>query len=177
MRQSLGLPASFILIAPPKFMRSTDSLSVDRVIQFMVSLEAEYFRVEGDYMVFIQTHLMPSLTGVRRGEGVRALAARAGPRVTRAARARGRGASQARQRTGWPKLPTALTCWRYIREAYQIPIEPTAAGHRYVRGHDAPPAPPRYTEDLLELLASFDGMILRREALLGFHGIQHIVQL
>ncbi|GMP24170.1 hypothetical protein CsSME_00001532 [Camellia sinensis var. sinensis] len=77
-----------------------------------------------------------------------------------------------RQRTGWPELPTALTCWRYTGEAYQISIEPAAAGHRYTRAQDAPPAPPRYIEDLLELLASFEGMILRREALLSFHGIQ-----
>ncbi|GMP40097.1 hypothetical protein CsSME_00010669 [Camellia sinensis var. sinensis] len=150
-------------------------LSADEVIQFMVCLEVEYFRVEGDYATFIQTHLMPPLAGVRGGEGVRAPATRARRRVTRASRARGRTASQARQGTEWPELPTALTCWRYTGEAYQIPIEPAAARHRYNKALDAPPAPTGYTEDLLELLASFKGMILRREALLSFYGIQHIL--
>lgn len=50
-------------------MRETHRLSVDQVIQFMVGLETEYFRAEGDYATFIQTHLMPPLTGIRGGEG------------------------------------------------------------------------------------------------------------
>ncbi|KAL7254093.1 hypothetical protein ACSBR1_008482 [Camellia fascicularis] len=37
------------------------------------------------------------------------------------------------------ELLTELTCWRYTREAYQIPIEPPAAGHRYIRAPDSPP--------------------------------------
>ncbi|GMP23912.1 hypothetical protein CsSME_00001352 [Camellia sinensis var. sinensis] len=168
-------------MALPVSMRATDKLSAKEVIQFMVGLEVEYFRVEGDYATFIQTHLMPPLTGVRRGEGVRALAIRGRRRATWASRACGKGAPQARQGIGWPELPIALTCWWYTGEAYQIPIELAAAGHRYTRAHDAPLlctkflAPPRYTEDLLELLASFEGMILRREALLHFHGIQYIL--
>ncbi|KAF5933525.1 hypothetical protein HYC85_029696 [Camellia sinensis] len=116
VRQSLGLPAPFIPMTSLQSMRSADSLSVDGVIQFMVGLEAD----------------------VREGEGARAPAARARPRATRVAKARGREASQVRQRTDWPELPTALTCWQYTGEAYQIPIEPAAARHRYVRAHDAP---------------------------------------
>ncbi|GMP24295.1 hypothetical protein CsSME_00001610 [Camellia sinensis var. sinensis] len=168
-------------MASPMSMRAIDKLSAEEVIQFMVGLEVEYFRVEGDYVAFIQTHLMSPLTGVREGEGVRAPAARARRKATRASRARGKEVPQARQGTGWLELPTALTCWRYTGEAYQIPIEPAAAGYRYTRAHDAPPictaflASPGYTEGLLELLASFEGMILRRETLLSFHGIQHIL--
>ncbi|GMP44788.1 hypothetical protein CsSME_00013568 [Camellia sinensis var. sinensis] len=128
------------------------------MIQFTRGLDADYFLEEGDYVIFIETHLMPPLTGIRRGEGIRAPATRERARVPRA--------------TGARKLPTALTCWRYTGETYQIPIEPPAAGHRYIRAPDAPPASPGYTEDLLELLATFEGMILRREALLGFHSIQ-----
>ncbi|GMP81837.1 hypothetical protein CsSME_00036413 [Camellia sinensis var. sinensis] len=47
----------------PESMRSADNLSVEGVIQFMVGLEAKYFRVMGDYTVFIQTHLIPPLIG------------------------------------------------------------------------------------------------------------------
>ena len=65
-----------------------------------MGLEAEYFRDEGDYAVFFQTHLMPPLTGVRGGKGTTAPIVKMGPRATRAARAYGRGASQARQMTG-----------------------------------------------------------------------------
>ncbi|KAI7995871.1 Protein MAIN-LIKE 2, partial [Camellia lanceoleosa] len=43
------------------------------------------------------------------------------------------GASSIRQGFGWPALPTELTSWRHTGEAYQIPIEPAPAGHRYVR--------------------------------------------
>lgn len=88
--QSLGIPALFIPMMPLVSMRSADSLSIDRVIQFTVGLEAEYFQVEGDYAVFIQTHLMPPLTSVRGGEGARAPVARMGPKASRAARAYGR---------------------------------------------------------------------------------------
>ncbi|XP_028088182.1 uncharacterized protein LOC114288794 [Camellia sinensis] len=97
-------------MASPESMRSIDSLSTEEVIQFIVGLHADYFRVEGDYAAFIQTHLMSPLTGAHRGEETSAPAARERPRVTPASRARGRGASRARQRTDWPELPTALTC-------------------------------------------------------------------
>lgn len=47
------MPATFIPMAPPISMRGTDKLSADEVIQFIVGLEVEYFRVEGDYTTFI----------------------------------------------------------------------------------------------------------------------------
>lgn len=113
-------------------MRATYKLSVEEVIQFMVVLEADYFRVAGDYATFIQTHLMLPLTGVRGGEGVRAPAARERGRGARATRTCGRRDSGARQRTGWPELPTTLTYRGYFGEACQIPIEPAPARHEFV---------------------------------------------
>ncbi|GMP99157.1 hypothetical protein CsSME_00046744 [Camellia sinensis var. sinensis] len=79
---------------------------------FKGGLEADYFRGEGDYSTFIRTHLMPPLTGIRRGGEARASTARERarvPRATRATRTHGGGATQAGQRTGWPELPTTLT--------------------------------------------------------------------
>ncbi|GMP63402.1 hypothetical protein CsSME_00025114 [Camellia sinensis var. sinensis] len=100
-------------------------LSADQVIQFMVGLETDYFRMEGDYVTFIQTHLMPPLSGVRRGEGVRAPAARERNGSTRSRRRRD---PEERQGTGWPELPTSLTFQRRFGETYQIPIAPASAG-------------------------------------------------
>ena len=60
----MGLPDLIIPMAPPESMRLADSLFVDAVTQFMTGLDADYFRAEGDYVTFIQTHLMPSLSGV-----------------------------------------------------------------------------------------------------------------
>ncbi|GMP34606.1 hypothetical protein CsSME_00007405 [Camellia sinensis var. sinensis] len=100
-------------------------LSADQVIQFMVGLDADYFRMEGDYATFIQTHLMPSLTSVRRGEGARAPAARGRGRATRSRKMRD---PEERQETGWPELPTSLTYQRRSRETYQILIAPASVG-------------------------------------------------
>ncbi|GMP26358.1 hypothetical protein CsSME_00002828 [Camellia sinensis var. sinensis] len=60
----------------------------------------------------------------------------------RAPRGRARGVPPIRQSFGWPELPTELTGWQYTGEAYQIPIEPLVASHRYVRALDSPPVPP-----------------------------------
>lgn len=54
-----------------------------------MGLDADYFKTEGDYATFIQTHLKPPLIGACGGEGARALTAR---EVRRATRARARGA-------------------------------------------------------------------------------------
>ena len=62
----------------------------------MVGLDVDFFQAEGDYAAFIQTHLMPPLTGVHGAEEARAPVVRARLRVTRASRARGRGAPQTR---------------------------------------------------------------------------------
>ncbi|GMP48083.1 hypothetical protein CsSME_00015565 [Camellia sinensis var. sinensis] len=106
VHQTMGLPAPMIPMTPPESMRLADSLSAQEVIQFMVGLEADYFRVEGDYTVFIQIYLMPPLTGVRGGERARAPAARVAPRATRATSARRRGASRTRCTAGAAPGPT-----------------------------------------------------------------------
>ncbi|GMP24169.1 hypothetical protein CsSME_00001532 [Camellia sinensis var. sinensis] len=127
VRQTLGLSQPIVPMGPPPSMRATEQLTSQEMIQFTRGLDANYYLGEGDYATFIETHLMPPLTDIHGGEGIRVPAMRERVGVPKATRAR--------------ELPTALTCWRYI-------------------------------EDLLELLASFEGMILRREALLSFHGIQ-----
>lgn len=151
-------------------MRATESLSSQEVIDFTRGVEANYFLGERDYATYIQTHLMPSLTGIH-ARGGRVADAPSTSRA-RAPSDRARGVPSTRQSFGWPELPTELTGWRYTREAYRIPTEPSVAGHRYVRVPDSPLAPAGYVEGLLTMLASFEGMILRREKLLGFHGIQ-----
>ncbi|GMP23426.1 hypothetical protein CsSME_00001034 [Camellia sinensis var. sinensis] len=118
----MGVPDPVVPMALSESMRSTESLSVKEVIQFMVGLDVDFFPAKGDHADFILTYLMPPLTSVCGDE-------EAGAPATRA---RCRGASRAGRRADWPELPTTLTCWRYIEEAYQILIEPAAAGHELV---------------------------------------------
>ncbi|XP_028098850.1 uncharacterized protein LOC114298483 [Camellia sinensis] len=67
------------------------------------------------------------------------------------------------QYVGWPDLPTGLTGWEY-RTPYLIPLEPPRPDHRY---------PPReYIEGLLGVVASLEGMVLRRETMLCASGVQ-----
>ncbi|GMP69062.1 hypothetical protein CsSME_00028458 [Camellia sinensis var. sinensis] len=138
----MGVPDLVISMAPPESMRSTKSLSVEEVIQFMVGLDVDFFRAEGDYTDFILTHLMPPLTGVPGDEEAGAPAARARRKVTRASRACGRRASRAGRRADWLELPTMLTCWRHTRKAYQIPIELAVAGHELVGVQGSTSIPP-----------------------------------
>ncbi|GMP69074.1 hypothetical protein CsSME_00028470 [Camellia sinensis var. sinensis] len=107
----MGVPDLVIPMAPPESLRSTESLSIEEVIQLMVGLDFDFFRAEGDYTDFILTHLIPALTGVRGDEEAGAPAAKVRRKVTRASRDRGRRASRAGQRADWPELPTTLTCW------------------------------------------------------------------
>ncbi|KAI8009968.1 Protein MAIN-LIKE 2, partial [Camellia lanceoleosa] len=90
----------------------------------------------------------------------------------RVPRGEARGMPPTRQSVGWLDLPTELTGWRYFGVPYQIPLKPPLPDHRYVRTPDSPPPSIEYVEGLLEVLASFEGMILRRDTMLSFHGIQ-----
>ncbi|XP_028074675.1 uncharacterized protein LOC114277057 [Camellia sinensis] len=137
----------------------------------MVGLDADYFRVEGDYATFIQTHLMPPLTSVRGGEGAGAPAVRERGREAKATRTHGRRDSQTRQRAGWPKLPTSLTCWGRSGETYQIPIEPAPVSHELVGVRGSIPASIEYTEQALELATSLMGMVQTSMNLLSLYRI------
>lgn len=57
---------------PLASMRIADSLPAEAIIQFIVGLDADYFRAEGDYATFIQTRLMLPLIGVREGDAASA---------------------------------------------------------------------------------------------------------
>ena len=101
---------------------------------------------------------------------------------------------------GWPDMPTELMSWQYgTTSPTLIPIEPPAPGHRYVSDPDSPPVcstifhlshrhfgsclfiddlslylqPPReYVDQMLEMVASLEGMVLRREAQMSIMGFQ-----
>ncbi|CAL5391593.1 unnamed protein product [Camellia sinensis] len=72
---------------------------------------------------------------------------------------------------GWPDMSTELTGWRY-GTSYPIPMEPPMPNHRYVIDPDSPPPPREYMEGVVGLVASLEGMVLRREALLSVMGVQ-----
>ena len=93
---------------------------------------------------------------------------------------------------GWPDMPTELMGWQHeTPPPILIPIEPPMPGHRYVSDPDSPPVcsavfhlshryfgiclfiddlssflqPPReYMDEVLGMVASLEGMVLRREA-------------
>ena len=99
---------------------------------------------------------------------------------------------------GWPDIRIELTGWQY-GTSYPIPIEPPMPDHRYVRDPDSPPVcftalihfsdtwtfipllillplhlqpPVEYIDEVLEMVASLEGMVLRREAQLSIMGFQ-----
>ncbi|GMP72253.1 hypothetical protein CsSME_00030352 [Camellia sinensis var. sinensis] len=130
--RTMGLSDPIVPMAPPLSMRATKRLIFQEIIQFTEGLEANYFRGEGDHVIFIRTHLMLPLTGNRGSEGAGAPTARERarvPRVTRATRAHGRGATQVGQRTDWPELPTALRS-PAATVALAPAMSPPAAGRR-----------------------------------------------
>lgn len=134
MCQTLGFPEPVVPMPPLASMRATESLSSQEMIQFTEGLDADHFLGEGDYAIFIQTHLMPPLMGAR----VDRVAGAPTADRTRATRVGTRGVPPIGQVTGWPESLTMLRCWRSIGTSYQIPIEPTETGHRYVKARNAP---------------------------------------
>lgn len=179
MRQTMGNPAQEIPSPPPLDMRSTESLTPQQVDDLMHGADAVFFLEEGEYATYVHTYLMPPLTGVRTStrraadmpSSSRARAADI-PSTSRASTSRGRsrGMPPVWQCAGWPDLPTELTGWQY-GTPYQIPFEPPLPGHRYVSDPDSPPPPREYTEQLLEVVASLESMVLRRETMLYISGI------
>lgn len=144
---------------PSTYMRAIEKFTFQEMIDFTRGWDVDFFWVEDYYTAFIQTYLMSPLTSTRGDERARASAARGRDRGARATRIHGRRDSQTRQRTGWPELPTTLTCWRHTGQAYQIPIEPALVGHELIEVQDSTPAPIEYTGQAFELAASLIEMV------------------
>ncbi|GMP59111.1 hypothetical protein CsSME_00022524 [Camellia sinensis var. sinensis] len=182
MRQTMGVPDQSIPSVPPEDMRSTEGLTLEEVDVAMLGTNAILHTEEGEYATYRHTYLTPPLTSIRtparRAAGAssstRARAADA-PSTSRAGISRS-GARQippippTYQHAGWPDLPTELTGWRY-GTSYPIPLEPPLPNHRYVRDPDSSPPPSEYIEGLLRLVASLEGMVLRRETQLFIIGV------
>lgn len=124
LRQSLGLPKPVVPMPPPTYIRITERYTPQEMIDFMIGWDADLFRLDGDYTVFIQTYLMPALTRAQRGGRDRAPTAAENAGGSRATQAHDRKGSKARRRAGWLELPTTMTCQGRAGETYQIPIAP-----------------------------------------------------
>ncbi|KAI8027155.1 Protein MAINTENANCE OF MERISTEMS, partial [Camellia lanceoleosa] len=159
--------------APPVEMRIADRLSSRDIVNAMLGTDALLHLEEGDYATYRHIYLMPPLTGVRtptmRPAGMtsssqaQARAADA-PSTSRAGTSRGGGGlvpsiPPTYHHPGWPDMPTELMGWQYgTTSPIPIPIEPPMPGHRYVRDPDSPPPPVEYMDQVLEMVASLEGM-------------------
>ncbi|XP_028080507.1 uncharacterized protein LOC114282074 [Camellia sinensis] len=182
MRQTMGYPEQSVPAAPPVDMRSTEGLTPQDVESAMLGTDVLLHLKEGEYATYRHTYLMPPLAGVRtptrRPAGMPSLSrARAAdiPSTSKAYTSRG-GAGlvppipPTYHQAIWPAIPTELAGWRY-GTSYPIPIEPPMPDHRYVNDPDSPPPTREYTEGLLGLVASLEGMVLRRETQLSIVGV------
>ncbi|GMP58146.1 hypothetical protein CsSME_00021921 [Camellia sinensis var. sinensis] len=187
LRQVWGYTSQDPPSAPPVDMRIADRLSSQDVVNVMLGTDALLHLEEGDYATYRHIYLMPPLTGVRtptmRPAGMlsssqaRARPADA-PSTSRAGTSRGGGGlvppiPSTYPHPGWPDMPTELMGWQYgTTSPIPIPIEPLMPGHRYVRDPDSPPSPIEYMDQVLKMVASLEGMVLRREAQLSIMGFQ-----
>ncbi|XP_028090260.1 uncharacterized protein LOC114290519 [Camellia sinensis] len=74
---------------------------------------------------------------------------------------------------GWPDMPTELMAWQYgAISPTPIPLEPPMPSDRYAIDPDSPLPSRGYTEEVVGLVATLEGMVLRREAQLSVAGIQ-----
>ncbi|KAL7212351.1 hypothetical protein ACSBR2_015103 [Camellia fascicularis] len=183
LRQVWGYPTQDLPSAPPDDMRTADRLTPQEAVSVMLGTDAVLHLEEGEYATYRHTYLMPSLTGVhsptRRSAGMpsssRARTADI-PSTSRASTSRGGGGlvppiPLTHFHARWPEIPTELTGWRY-GTSYPIPKEPPRPDHRFVRDPDSPPPPIEYMDEMLGLVASLEGMVLRREAQLSIMGVQ-----
>ncbi|XP_028075857.1 uncharacterized protein LOC114278068 [Camellia sinensis] len=182
MHQTMGYPEQSVPAAPPVNIRSTEGLTPQDVESAMLGTDVLMHLEEGEYATYRHTYLMPPLTGVRTPmrrsasmpSSSRARAADV-PSTSRAGTSRG-GAGRVPpipltyHQVEWLDIPTKLTGWRY-GTSYPIPIEPPMPDHRYVSDPDSPPPTREYTEGLLRLVASLEGMVLRRETQLSIVGV------
>ncbi|GMP77694.1 hypothetical protein CsSME_00033876 [Camellia sinensis var. sinensis] len=66
---------------------------------------------------------------------------------------------------GWPDMPTELMAWQYgASSPTLIPLEPPMPSDRYAIDPDSPPPSRGYMEEVVGLVATLEGMVLRREA-------------
>ncbi|KAI7986318.1 Protein MAINTENANCE OF MERISTEMS, partial [Camellia lanceoleosa] len=187
LRQVWGYISQDPPSAPPVEMRIVDRLSSRDVVNAMLGTDALLHLEEGDYATYRHIYLMPLLTGVRtptmRPAGMSSssrASARAAdaPSTSRAGTSRGgRGfippIPPTYHHPGWPDMPTELMGWQYgTTSPIPIPIEPPVPGHRYVRDPDSPLPHVEYMDQVLEMVASLEGMVLRREAQLSIMGFQ-----
>ncbi|KAL7193469.1 hypothetical protein ACSBR2_025140 [Camellia fascicularis] len=185
LRQVWGYLSQDPPAAPPAGMRTTDRLSSQEVVSAMLGTDALLHLEEGDYATYRHIYLMPPLTGVRT-PSLRPVSAPSSshaqtraadvPSTSRAGTSRGGDRPvppipPTLHHPGWPDMPTELTSWRF-GVPYQVPLEPPLPGHRYVRDPDSPPPPVEYVDEMLGVMAAFEGMILRREGHLALMGVQ-----
>ncbi|GMP47171.1 hypothetical protein CsSME_00015052 [Camellia sinensis var. sinensis] len=141
------------------------------MIDFTIDWNADFFRDEGDYSIFIQTYLMRPLASARWVERERPAEPAGGAEAPRATQARDRSGSRERRRVEWPELPTTMTCRGQGGETYQIPIAPLPANHELVGVRGLTSASIEYTGQALELTASVMGMLQRSMDLLSIYSI------
>ncbi|CAL5376359.1 unnamed protein product [Camellia sinensis] len=168
-------------------MRTADRLSYSEVVGAMLGSDALLYIEEGDYATYRHIYLMPPLTGARipmmRPAGMsssgqaRARAADV-PSTSRAGTSRGGSRPvpptlSAYPHPGWPDMPTELMAWQYgAISPTPIPLEPPMPSDRYAIDPDSPLPPRGYMDEVVGLVATLEGMVLRREAQLSVAGIQ-----
>ncbi|KAF5934510.1 hypothetical protein HYC85_030681 [Camellia sinensis] len=189
LRQVWGYLSQDPPAVPPVSMRTADRLSYSEVVGAMLGSDALLYLKEGDYATYRHIYLMPPLTGARtpmtRPAGMsssgqaraRARAADA-PSASRAGTSKGGGRSvpptpPTYPHPGWPDMSTELMAWQYgAISLTPIPLEPPMPSDRYAIDPDSPLPPRGYMEEVVGLVATLEGMVLRREAQLSVAGIQ-----
>ncbi|GMP56204.1 hypothetical protein CsSME_00020776 [Camellia sinensis var. sinensis] len=168
-------------------MRTADRLSYSEVVGAMLGSDALLYVAEGDYATYRHIYLMPPLTearipmmrpaGMSSSDQARARATDI-PSSSRAGISRGGSrpappAPSIHPHVGWPDMPTELMAWQYgASSPIPIPLEPLMPSDRYAIDPDSPPPSRGYMEEVVGLVATLEGMVLRREAQLSVAGIQ-----
>ncbi|CAL5428939.1 unnamed protein product [Camellia sinensis] len=168
-------------------MRTVDRLSYSEVVGAMLGSDALLYVAEGDYATYRHIYLMPPLTEARipmmRPAGMSSsdqAQARATdiPSSSRAGTSRGGSrpfppTPSIHPHLGWPDMPTELMAWQYgASSPTPIPLEPPMPSDRYAIDPNSPPPSRGYIEEVVGLVATLEGMVLRREAQLSVAGIQ-----
>ncbi|KAF5932382.1 hypothetical protein HYC85_028553 [Camellia sinensis] len=187
LRQVWGYLSQDIPAVPPASMRTADRLSYSEVVGAMLGTDALLYIEEGDYATYRHIYLMPPLTEVRipmmrpagmSSSGQAQARAADAPSTSRAGTSRGGSRSvppapSVHPHVGWPDMPTELMAWQYgAISPTPIPLEPPMPSDRYAIDPDSPPPSRGYMEEVVGLVATLEGMVLRREAQLSVAGIQ-----